>query len=658
MTPHTVLVVDDSLTVRMDLSDALGAAGFQVMACADMREARQRLAGGGVDAVVLDVLLPDGDGVDLLAEIRAAAGPTARLPVVMLSTEAEVADRIRGLTSGADEYVGKPYDVGYLVTKVEELIRDRRPSDRPTLLVVDDSPTFRGGLRQALEAAGYGVVEAPTGEDGLRMAGTRRPDAIIVDGALPGIDGASLIRRVRLDAALRNVPCLLLTGSEGPGAELQALDAGADGFVRKTEDLEVILARLAAMLRGAPPHGESAGRTKSLSGLKRILAVDDSLTYLQSLAAALTEEGYDVVLARSGEEALALLAVQPVDCILLDLLMPGLSGQETCERIKAAPAVRDIPVIMLTAVEDRDAMIQGLGAGADDYISKASDFEVLKARVRAQIRRKQFEQEHRRIRDELLRKEIEATEAQAARRLAETRAALVEELERKNQELEAFSYSVSHDLRAPLRAIDGFSRIVLEKADALDPKSRDYLQRVRAAAQRMGELIDDLLELSRVGRAELHRTRVNLSEMARCVLAELARRTGRTVEVRVEDGLYAEADRRLIQIVLENLLGNSWKFTAGVAAPRIEVGAERNDRLPVFFVRDNGAGFDMAYADKLFRPFQRLHGDAEFPGTGIGLATVQRVVDRHGGRVWAEGEVGRGATVRFTLPPPRGGGRS
>ena len=658
MTNRTVLIVDDSLTVRMDLADAFTAAGFRPLLCATAADARQVLSRIAVDAIVLDVLLPDGDGVDLLNEIRCAPEGSA-VSVVMLSSEADIKDRIRGIKTGADEYVGKPYDAGYLVAKVADLVRTRRPVGATTILVIDDSLTFREVLRDAFTSVGHSVLEAATGEEGLRVAGTRRPDAIVVDGVLPGIDGATVIRHVRLDAALRDVPCLLLTGSEGKHAELGALDAGADAFVRKEENLDVILARLAAMLRRSPARPQAADETKSLRGLKKILAVDDSLTYLHGLADALKEEGYDVILARSGEEALELLAVQPVDCILLDLLMPGLSGQETCERIKAAPTVRDIPLIMLTALEDREAMIQGLSAGADDYISKSSELQVLKARVCAQMRRKQFEDENRRIREELLRKELEAGEARAARELADTKAILADELERKNKELEAFSYSVSHDLRAPLRAIDGFSRFVLEDyGDTLEPKGREYLERVCVAAQRMGELIDDLLELSRVGRADLRRGQVDLSDLARHVIADLQKRSERQVEIVMPDELVAHADRRLMQIVLENLLSNSWKFTANVGDAKVEFGCDQNGHGPVYFVRDNGAGFDMAYAEKLFRPFQRLHSDAEFPGTGIGLATVYRIVDRHGGRVWAESAPGRGATFYFTIPTARNGGHS
>lgn len=219
-----------------------------------------------------------------------------------------------------------------------------------------------------------------------------------------------------------------------------------------------------------------------------------------------------------------------------------------------------------------------------------------------------------------------------------------------NKELEAFSYSVSHDLRAPLRAIDGFSKAVLtDYGPQIEERGRHYLERVRAGTLRMAQLIDDLLGLARVSRRQLVRQRVSLSEIAGQVAAELAQRQpSRQVRLDLEEGLTAEADPQLLTIVFENLMGNAWKFTSKRADARVEVG-RTNGPQPAFYVRDNGAGFDMAYADKLFGAFQRLHADADFEGTGIGLATVQRIVVRHGGRIWAEGAVEKGATFYFSL---------
>lgn len=226
------------------------------------------------------------------------------------------------------------------------------------------------------------------------------------------------------------------------------------------------------------------------------------------------------------------------------------------------------------------------------------------------------------------------------------------QLEAANRELEAFSYSVSHDLRAPLRSIDGFAQVLMEDyADDLPDGARDSLNRIRAASQRMAQLIDDILNLSRLTRGEIHREPVDLSRIARRVSQELtASQPARDVTFIIADGLKDDADPHLIQVVLANLLGNAWKYTSKHQSARIEFGATvRDDGRRTFFVRDDGAGFDMAYADKLFGAFQRLHGINEYPGTGVGLATVQRVIHKHGGEVWAEGEVERGATFMFTL---------
>ena len=226
------------------------------------------------------------------------------------------------------------------------------------------------------------------------------------------------------------------------------------------------------------------------------------------------------------------------------------------------------------------------------------------------------------------------------------------QLEVANQEMEAFCYSVSHDLRAPLRSIDGFAQELLQSyADRLDDRGRHYLLRVRSNSQRMADLIDDLLQLSRLSRVEMKRETVDLTALAASIVAELRQREpDREVTVVIEPGLTARGDAGLLRVVLENLLDNAWKFTSKKSQPTIEVGRAGHDDPPTFSVRDDGAGFDPAFAGKLFGAFQRLHHERDFPGTGIGLATVQRVVHRYGGTVWAEGAVGTGATFSFTLP--------
>jgi PAS domain S-box-containing protein len=235
--------------------------------------------------------------------------------------------------------------------------------------------------------------------------------------------------------------------------------------------------------------------------------------------------------------------------------------------------------------------------------------------------------------------------------LNETLSLRATELEATNRELEAFSYSVSHDLRAPLRSIDGFSLALVEDYGAqLSGHAQDYLQRVRQAAQRMATLIDDLLNLSRVTRSELRLDQVDLSALARSVAAELQQaEPDRPATFVIAPELTARGDQRLLGIVLTNLLGNAWKFTGQREQPRIEFGASGPDSEREFFVRDNGAGFDMAYVQRLFGAFQRLHEQNQFPGSGIGLATVQRIIHRHGGTIWAEGQLNQGATFYFTL---------
>lgn len=244
--------------------------------------------------------------------------------------------------------------------------------------------------------------------------------------------------------------------------------------------------------------------------------------------------------------------------------------------------------------------------------------------------------------------ELRNLTAQLERRVTERTA----ELESLNRELESFSYSVSHDLRAPLRAINGFSRLLLDKqAERLEPGSRDYLARIAEAAHHMAEIIDDLLDLSRVTRSAMQPVEVDLSRLARSVMSELSGlHPERNVEIAIDDCAPVKGDENLLRLLLENLLSNAWKFTSRTTAPRIEFRCRLEAGRRIFSVRDNGAGFDPAYADKLFKPFSRLHSEAEFSGTGVGLATVARIVERHGGRIWAESGEGKGAVFHFVLP--------
>ena len=374
--------------------------------------------------------------------------------------------------------------------------------------------------------------------------------------------------------------------------------------------------------------------------------VDDQPANLVALEAMLQGLGQNLVKAESGREALKCLLTDEFAVILLDVKMPEMDGFETATLIRQRDKSRHTPILFLTAADNsQDHAVRGYAVGAVDYLVKpvVPEFVRSKVAVFVELAKK----------SELLRRQTQLLleSEQAALDLAETRAELVRDLEHKNRELESFSYAVSHDLQAPLRRIDSFSRAVLEsQGDRLDEPGRRYLERVREASQHMAQLIDDVLHLSRVTRADLREQDVDLSALATLILSRLQEsEPARKVEVKVRPGVVVSGDGQLLRIALENLLENSWKFTSKLGEARIEFGVTQASGEPTYYVRDNGAGFDMTYADRLFGPFQRLHPQNEFAGSGIGLATVQRIIHRHGGRVWAEGLVGQGATFQFTL---------
>jgi DNA-binding response OmpR family regulator len=678
----SVLIVDDSLTVRMDLVDAFEKAGFHAIPCGSVSQAKDLLRVERVDVAILDVILPDGDGIELLELVRRST-LGRKVPILMLSSEVDVRDRIRGLKTGADEYVGKPYDVGYVVARARELLGTTLVrTSAATILLVDDSPTFRAALGNALEEEGYRVVAAGSGEEGLRLAALERPGAIVVDGILPGMDGSSVIRHVRLDAALRGVPCLLLTEAREIEEELRALDSGADAFVHKSEELPVVLAKLKALLRAAPDTAASA-ETRSLLGPRRVLVVDDSATFRATLSQALLSEGYDVVQASSGEEALELISVQSVDCVLLDLIMPGIGGSETCRTIKASPAARDIPVLVLTALEDRSAMLEALAMGADDFIQKSSELDVLKARVRAQLRRRQFEDETRRVRERLLRSEIQAAEARTAQQVAEARVLLLETVEQKNRELgEAYRSlkatqtqlvqsakmaslgglvaGIAHEINNPL----AFSLSHLETAtkslarvealaDVRSPGSREHWERAQArlremtlGLERIRELVVKLRTFSRIDEGEFKR--VSIAESIESVLTILQHRMrGRiTVERQYAAPERLECYPSLLNQAIMNLVANSVDAISGNGI--ITLSTSLSEGRYRIRVADSGSGIPPEHRDRLFEPFFTTKDVGS--GTGLGLSITYAIVKKHRGQLTVDHPPEGGTAMTIDLP--------
>jgi signal transduction histidine kinase len=335
----------------------------------------------------------------------------------------------------------------------------------------------------------------------------------------------------------------------------------------------------------------------------------------------------------SGVIGMAVLAVALLAAYLLSRVLQGTIAEPILALAETAKAVSTRQDYSVRAPKLGEDELGALTDAFNQMLGRIEDQKDELQRYASDLERRVEERTH----------ELQERNESLRRNAAELLAA--------NSELDAFAYSVSHDLRAPLRSIDGFSQILLEDyATQLDEAGRESLHRVRAASQRMGTLIDDLLKLARVTRAEIRTEDVDLSGMARDIAAELEGATPeRKVDFAIAPGLKARGDTRLLRVVLDNLLRNSWKYTAKQPAPRVEFRSADANGGQAFMVRDNGAGFDMKYADKLFGVFQRLHSAADFEGTGIGLATVRRIINRHGGRIWAEGAVDQGATFYFTL---------
>lgn len=379
----------------------------------------------------------------------------------------------------------------------------------------------------------------------------------------------------------------------------------------------------------------------------QILIVDDEPANLKLLDKLLASQGFkNLALIQDAREVLDRYRETRPDLILLDINMPQLDGYQVMAQLKALNDPLLPPIIILTAQQGRDTLLKALAAGARDVITKPFDTLEVIHRIRSQLLAHLLLQER-----SAQAKVLENLVAERTSELHELNRSLEERIRQRTAELESFSYSVSHDLRGPLRIVTSFARIAIDEYGAeLPDGARRMIERIERAGVTMGEIINALLELSHVGRSELVRREADLSALANEVWSEVVLATPeRAVEYVAQDGIVANCDAVLVRQVLQNLLANAFKFTRGAGAPRVEFSATAASGETVYFVRDNGAGFDVNYADKLFKPFQRLHSNREFEGTGIGLALVRIIVEHHGGRIWADAAPGKGAAFYFTL---------
>jgi two-component system sensor histidine kinase/response regulator len=355
-----------------------------------------------------------------------------------------------------------------------------------------------------------------------------------------------------------------------------------------------------------------------------VLVIDDDPANLGAMSGYLVPMGLEVLVARDGPSGLEKARYARPDLILLDVRMPGADGFEICERLKAEQSTREIPVIFMTALTETEHKIKGFKAGGVDYITKPVQFEEVLARVATHLK------------------------------LNDLRQNLDQKVKQRTAELEGLCYSMSHNLRAPLRHIDGYIELLLSRCRAgLSDKDLHYLDTVASSARQMGVLLDDLLQFFRTGRAQIQEKRIDMNQALQEALAPIQEASaGRAIEWVIGELPSVQGDYTQIRQVWANLLENAVKFTRPKEAARIEVSSHDGDHEIIFVVSDNGVGFDMQYTDKLYGVFQRLHSQEAFEGTGIGLAIVQLIISRHGGRVWAKAEPNRGASFYFSLPRP------
>lgn len=535
------------------------------------------------------------------------------------------------------------------------------PLETHKVLVVEDDSLLAHVLADMLGSLGQEALIAGDGEEAVAVFKAEQPDLILMDVLLPGIDGFEATRRIKARSGGRWVPVVYLTVLDEEADLLAGLEAGGDDYLVKPVSPAVLEAKLRATLRALGLHKRVELERR------RLMAICD---HIQDTIVVIDPQG----VIESANPALATLLGYAPEAVIgqnVSILMPEPHRSQHDE--------------FLRRYRMRECESHLVGRGPRELVARRRDgslvdveLSISEVRLDSEWRligvirdiseRKEAERRliaHRDHLEALFRTRSESLEDAAQRasdavREAEDMAAdgpggqeaeRTSALQEAYQELTSFTYTVSHDLRSPVRIINGYATMLAEDyGEAMDEAGRGYLERIRVSTRRMGDLIDGLLNLARFARTELRRAPTDLSAMAVSILAELAEaEPARRLEIEIEKDLLADADPLLMQSLLQNLLHNAWKYTAGTAGATIAFGAERRDGELHYFVRDNGSGFDMAQAGRLFMPFQRLHG-SDVDGIGIGLATAHRIVHKHGGRIWADARPGAGATFYFTLP--------
>jgi PAS domain S-box-containing protein len=515
-----------------------------------------------------------------------------------------------------------------------------------SILVVDDHPVNRTLMAGVIRRGGYQSMEAADGAEALRSVAAHRPDLVISDILMPMIDGFEFVRRLRSDPALAHTKVIFCTATyHEEEAEELAKKVGVFRILAKpckpADLLEAVELALQAPGRdhGAAAPGVEDAHLQLIT--RKLLEQEAALLRAHSLArlahVITRPDGSFESWSRTMRDVTGLDddQIPRSTRAWMDLIHPDWRARfrDKCVAAARSGVLTEVEYVLrrydgswIHIQQVMEPMLEDRRPGAP--LRWFTTLQDVTARVKA-------EEEVRRLNQDLERRVAERTI----------------ELEAAMAELESFDYSVSHDLRAPIDRIVGFTDALASDHSAqLDDAGRDLLRRISNAGQQMEQLVRDLFSLSTVSRGELRRSQVDISAIAREAAAGLARaHPDRTVAVEVEDGLVAWADPGLVRIVIENLLANAWKFTRQRPQARIRVGRDAAEAIPTFFVEDNGAGFDPQFAAKLFEPFRRLHSAKDFEGTGIGLATIRRIVSRHGGRAWAQGAVNEGATMRFTL---------